>query len=571
MEEITLLTDLLVVFGAALVSAVALHRFGLPPLAGFIVAGALVGPRSLALISDVHEVEVLAEIGVALLLFGIGLELSLRRLRRLWRLVLFGGSLQVGLTLAGTVAVCLFFGLPLNSALFVGCMVAVSSTAIVLRGLEFRGELDAPHGRLVLGILVFQDLCVVPMMLAIPLLAAEKGSGRAAVVALLVAAAVLVGTLFAAQFVVPRLLRIIARTRQRDLFVLAVLLICIGTAWTVSKAGVSLALGAFLAGLVVAGSEYRHQAMSDVIPFREAFSSLFFVSVGMLLDPAALVGNFAPVLGLLLLILVGKFLVVFLVGFILHLPPSVSLVSGITLAQTGEFLFVLLRSAHGTGLADGAFADNLSLAAIVSMLVTPALMWVSPRVVAGLSKLGKLQRYFNSHDIQIQAEGTESPATLRNHVIVAGHGITGQELARSLREVGVDYVIVDMNAETVHRLAGEGEKAFFGDVTSAEMLHKLGIERADALVIVISDPRAVERAVRQARQLASELPIIVRSRYVAEVDGLFGAGATSVVSAEFEAAVEITSQVLAGQNVDSSVIDAHVARLRRQCKASRKS
>jgi CPA2 family monovalent cation:H+ antiporter-2 len=569
MEEIALLTDLLIVFGGALVSAVALHRIGLPPLAGFIVAGTLVGPRSLGLIADVHEVEMLAEIGVALLLFGIGLELSLKKLRRLWRIVLIGGSLQVSLTTAATAAICLAFAMPLNSALFVGCMVAVSSTAIVLRGLEYRGEIDAPHGRFILGILVFQDLCVVPMMLAVPLLAAEQGSGRAALLALLAAAAVLVGTLFAAQFVVPRLLRIIARTRQRDLFVLAVLLVCIGTAWTVSKAGVSLALGAFLAGLVVAGSEYRHQAMSDVIPFREVFSSLFFVSVGMLLDPVALVDSFVSVAGLLLLILMGKFAIVFLVGLLMRLPPSASLISGITLAQTGEFLFVLLRSARGTGLAEGAFTDDLSLAAILSMLVTPPLMWLSPRVAAGLGRVGRLRGLFASR--AAESQGRDPSPTLRQHVIVAGYGVTGQELARSLREVGVGYVIVDMNAETVRRIIGEGEKAYFGDITSPALLEKLGIGEAGALVIAISDHGAAERAVRQARHLATELPIIVRSRYVAEVDDFFHAGATIVVPAEFEAAVEITAQVLAGQNVEPGVVESHVARLRAQCKASRKA
>jgi CPA2 family monovalent cation:H+ antiporter-2 len=287
----------------------------------------------------------------------------------------------------------------------------------------------------------------------------------------------------------------------------------------------------------------------------------------MLLDPFALFSNFAPVAGLLVMILAGKFLIIFLVGLLMRLPLGVSVVSGITLAQTGEFLFVLLRSAHGTGLAEGAFADNLSLAAILSMLVTPALMWVSPRVAAGLDRMGRLQGLFPSR----AAESEDRGSGLRQHVIVAGYGITGKELARSLREVGVDYAIADMNAETVRRIAREGEKAYFGDVTSPAMLEKLGIEQAAAMVIAISDHRAAERAVRQARQLAPELDIIVRARYVAEVDDLFRAGASSVVPAEFEAAVEIAAQVLAGQNIEPGVIDSHLARLRAQCRASQKS
>lgn len=562
MEDLDVLRDLLIIFAIGVGVALALRKVGVPSIAGFIVAGILVGPRSLGLISDVHEVEVLAEIGVVLLLFGIGLELSLEKVRRLWKPILFGGSMQVGVTIGISAIVAISLAVPANQAVFIGFMVAISSTAIVLRGLTYRGEIDAPHGRFALGILVFQDLCVVPMILAIPLLAGSSGSGWDSVLALGKAVLIVAGVLVAARLIVPRLLHQIARTRQRDLFVLAVLLVCIGTAWIVSLAGVSLALGAFLAGLVVAGSAYRHQALADLIPLREILASLFFISVGMLLDPLALIRNPLPVLGLLAAILVVKFVVVSAVALAIRLPLRVALISGMILAQTGEFLFVLVRSADGTGLVHAGFQGHLMAAAILSMLVTPLLMYASPHIAAGVVSFGVLQKHLGVRGV---SEGEITPAT-REHVIIAGFGITGRELATALKEHRIEYAIVELNAETVRDLLSQEEPAFFGDVTNDEVLEKLGIHHAREMVITINDPNAARMAVRAARRLAPELPILVRVRYVAEVDDLLAAGASRVVPSEFESAVEVVSQVLASRGIDRDQIDRQVERMHGQCK-----
>jgi CPA2 family monovalent cation:H+ antiporter-2 len=565
MEDLSVLRDLLVIFAIGVAVALALRKVGVPSIAGFIVAGILVGPKALSVIDDSHAVELLAEIGVVLLLFGIGLELSLDKVKRLLKPILLGGSLQVGATVGITVAVAVGFGLPLNQAVFLGFMVAVSSTAIVLRGLEFRGEIDAPHGRCSLGILVFQDLCVVPMMLAIPLLAGSGSTGWAPLVALGKAVGVVAGVLVAALLVVPRLLHYIAQTRQRDLFVLAVLLVCIGTAWVVSLAGVSLALGAFLAGLVVAGSDYRHQALADLIPFREVLASLFFISVGMLLDPMSILRDPLPVMGLLAAIIVGKLLVVTAVALAMRMPLRVALISGMTLAQTGEFLFVLLRSADGTGLVAGGFESQLMAAAILSMLVTPLLMYASPHVAAGVSRFGWLQRLLGVRTVV----GPGPTPDLKDHVIIAGHGIAGMELIDALRAHDIPYATVDLNTETVRELLSRDNPAFFGDVTSEEVLEKLGIHHARELVITINDPEAALRAVKVARHLAPDLPILARVRYVAEVDELLEAGATRVVPSEFESAVEIVSKVLAGHGVARDVIDANVDSMHGRCKVKR--
>lgn len=565
MHDLTLLKDILLILAVGVAVALVLRRIGVPSIAGFIVAGILVGPRSLGLVDDTHEVELLAEIGVVLLLFGIGMELSLEKIRRLWKPILVGGSLQMALSIGLAAWIAIAFSVSWRQGIFIGFLVAVSSTAIVLRGLEYRGTIDAPHGRFALGVLVFQDLSVVPMMLAIPLLAQTGGSGWQPLFALGIAAAVIVGVLVLARLIVPRLLHMVALAGQRDLFVLVVLLLCVGTAWVVSLVGVSLALGAFLAGLVVASSDYRSQAMADLIPFREVLSSLFFISVGMLLDPLVLVRSPLPVLGMLGGIVVAKFVIVVAVGIVLGLPLRVSLITGMTLAHAGEFLFVLQRAAEGTGLFSGTLASQLVAAAILSMLVTPMLMHLSPRVASGVSELW-LFRWIGRGRRTREREDVGQIVQVGNHVIIAGYGIAGEELSGAIRQRGIPYLIVDLNAETIKLLSMQGEPAHFGDVTNPEVLEHLGIHRAAELVVAISDPGAAYRAVSTARAIASQLPILVRVRYVGEVQDLLEAGATHVVPSEYESAVEIVSQVLTRHGVPRDEVRAHIEEMHSRCR-----
>lgn len=543
MSDFDFLRDLVVVFGVALVVVAALRRIGVPSIAGFIIAGVITGPGALRLVDDLHRVEVLAEIGVVLLLYGIGLELSLDRLKRLWKAVLAGGAAQVGVTLSLTTVAGVGLGLTVPAAVFVGCIISVSSTAIVLRGLSVRGELEAPHGKLSLAILVFQDLCVVPMILAIPLLAGTGGSGSDALAAVGIAVGLLAGILILARLIVPRLLAMVARTRQRDLFVLAVFVVCFGTAWAVSWAGISLALGAFLAGLVVAGSEFRHQALSDLIPLREVLASVFFVSIGMLLNVPDVIVHIAPIMGLLAAILTGKFVIVAVTAAFMRLSVRASVLTGAALCQVGEFSFVLFRSAHNTGLLDEALAQNLLVAVILSMLITPVAIAVGPRLASGVAKVSWLERLLR---IRTAEEGVSE--TLRNHTIIAGFGITGRRLASALRERGHDYVVADLNAEVVREASGQGEPLFYGDVTSPEVLGSLGIERARALVIAVNDPGATVRAIKTARMITPNLWILARTQFAMDELLLRRAGATEVISAESEAAqkvVDITVRSLA--------------------------
>ena len=484
-----------------------------------------------------------------LLLFGIGLELSLSRVRRLWRPIAVGGAVQVGATILVVLGLSVLFGRDIRSGLLLGFIVAVSSTAIVLRGLSTRGELETPHGRLTLGILIFQDLCVVPMVLVIPVLGDTSSAGTSVLVPLLTAAAVVTGVLVAARLVVPRFLEEVARTRKRDLFVLSVFLICLGTAWAVSSAGVSLALGAFLAGLVVSGSRYREQAISDLVPLRDVLASVFFVSIGMLLDLRNVLDGLLPILGLFAAIIAGKFIIIFLSASIMRLPLRVGILTAASLSHVGEFSFVLLLATGGTGLLEEPFQSNLTVAIILSMLATPFGLALGPHLAAGLGKLNPLTRLLQVRTTEEMRE-TE---LLRNHVIIAGYGLTGRNLARSLAQIGTRYIIVDLNTDNVRDAAQQGEPACFGDVTSAEVLECLGAAEASELVIAINDPDATARAIGAARLAAPDLRITVRTAYDADVKRLEEAGATHVVAAEAAAADAIIDQVL--RNTDDSPED----------------
>ncbi len=559
MQDLTYLQDLVVILGFGIVVVAIFHKLKLPSIAGLIVVGIVVGPHSLGIINDVHQVEVLAEIGVALLLFGIGLELSLEKLRRLWKLILMGGLIQVGLTIATVFAISRLWDLPPNTGIFVGFLVALSSTAIVLRGLQQRSEVDTPHGRLILGILVFQDFAVVPMILLIPFLSGQGGFTQNVFGALLNSLAIVVGVLLAAYLIVPHVLKYIAKTRQRHLFILTIFVICIGTAWLVTMSGATLAIGAFLAGLVVAGSEYRHQAIADLMSFREVFASLFFVSVGMLLAPVVLLANLVPILILLVGILFGKALIVFVTAFIIRMPMRVCLLSAVALAQIGEFSLVLSFAAKGSGLIGEPLESNLLTAAVLSMFLTPFALAFGPRLAAGAGKIHVLNRLLN---VAPAEDAIDRIRTMKDHVIIGGYGFAGLELAKALDDCDIPNAIVDINISNVRIASQKGARAFFGDVTSHEVLVQMGATRAKDLVLVINDPSAAERAVRIARSLAPDLYIIVRTNFLLDIEPLLAVGANEVIAAEREAAVEVASRVLKRHQIDSEQISRQCTLIR---------
>jgi CPA2 family monovalent cation:H+ antiporter-2 len=545
--DLHLLGDLVVLFAAALVVVLVLRRLRLPTIAGFLVAGALIGPSGFGWIGDVHEIESLAEIGVVLLLFTIGLEFSLKELRRLGPVLLVGGGLQVTLTVLAVALASVLAGLTPSEGVFFGFLAALSSTAIVLKGLAERGETDAPHGRLIVGVLLFQDLCVVPMILLVPMLAGEGGGAAAVARALGLAVLVVVATLVLARRVVPRALHLVALSRGRDLFILAVVLICAGIAWLTSLAGLSLALGAFLAGVVLADSEYGHQAFADIIPLREIFTSLFFVSMGMLLDVRVLVALPGTVLGLVGALLVGKTVLAAVAGLAARFPAQIALVAGLALAQVGEFSFVLANLGRRFGLLDETEMRIFVGASVITMIVSPFALRVGPHLAARVGRLRALDRLLG----RSREELSRVTARLSGHVVILGFGVGGEMLAEVLRGAEVPFAVVDINAERVRNARRRGEPVYYGDVTSPDTLERVRVGEAQQVAVLLNDPLATQRAVRAVRRQAPEVPILVRARYVADVPVLLQDGASLVVAQEYEASLRIMGEVMRRAEVAS--------------------
>jgi len=558
--QVHILRDLAVIFAGSLLVILVFYRFKLPALPGFIVAGILLGPNALGLVSDPQDVESLAEVGVILLLFTIGIEFSLSRLREMGRQILVGGFSQMGFTVLATLAVGLALLGDWRLSLFLGFLIALSSTAIVLKVLTDTGEIDAPHGRLATGVLIFQDLCVVPIMLVLPFLAGTATGGPVGLlVALGKAALVVIGVILAARTVVPRALALILKTRSRELFLIAVILIGTLTALGTAAAGASLALGAFLAGLIISESDYGHQALAELMPFRDIFISLFFVAVGMLVQLDTIKTHIGVTVLAVAVIMGGKTLSAAVGPALIGYSGRVALLAGVAVSQIGEFSFVLAKEGRVAGFLPDLLYQQFLGVAVMTMLVTPFLLHGGPAILDALERVVPLDRLLPGFRPRELAPVHEQ---VKDHVVIAGYGLNGRNLAAALRSISAPYLIVELNAQTVRKARTEGEPAFYGDATREEILRALGVARARMLVIAISDPAATRRMVRIAREINTKLYIITRTRYVVEIPELTRLGADAVIPEEFETSIEIFARVLARYNVPRDEIERLVSEIR---------
>jgi CPA2 family monovalent cation:H+ antiporter-2 len=568
MGHVPLLDELAIVAAVAVTVTVLLARLRLPTVAGLLAAGALLGPHGFRLATSVRSIEALAEVGVVLLLFTIGLEFSLARLKDIFRQAALGGALQVGLTTAAVAAVAAALGEPAGRAVFYGFAFALSSTAIVLRALVERRELDAPHGRFIVGTLIFQDLCVVPMVLIVPLLGNLGSPGRAAVtvgLALVKAAVVVVAVVAIARSLVPRVLGWVDASRSREVFLLAILALCIGTAWLTSLANLSLALGAFLGGMVVADTEYGHRAMGDVLPLRDAFVSVFFVSLGMLFDPRVVLEQPARVGALLAGFLLAKCALATAAAMAMRFPSRVAWLAGVGLAQFGEFGFVLTRMAQSSRLLDEASARPLLAAGIGSMFLTPLLVRAAPHITAGERILAPLERLLGVRSIDEREAAKEH---LAGHVVVVGFGLAGRILARALRQGGTPFVVLELNADNVRQGRSMDLPVYYADATSEEALRHAHVDHARWVVLLMNDPQAAQRVVDTVRRVAPSVPILARTRYLSEREGLLKLGAREVVAEEVEGAVEVLARLLRAMDVPRNEIEASVRVARSETQSS---
>ena len=545
--------ELVLLYLVAAVAGVALFRtLKLPPMLGYLAVGVLIGPNALALAGDSGGVRYLAEFGVVFLMFVIGLEFNLPKLRSM-RTVVFGfGLSQVLITIAGTMAGHFFlvwaFGrtarpweLSWQGAVVLGGAIAMSSTAIVAKMMVERLEVESEHGRRVFGALLFQDLAVVPLLVLIPALAAGSGGelGSTLALGLLKAAALLALLLLGGQKLMRWWLTLVARRKSEELFVLNLLLVTLGLAWLTEHAGLSLALGAFIAGMLIAETEYKHQVEADIRPFHDVLLGLFFITIGMRLDWRPLLDQWLLVLLLTTLPVLAKFVLISLLARLFRAPPGVALRTGLYLAQAGEFGFVLLTLGAEHALIDPKWVSPVLASMVLSMLATPFLILYSNRIVMRLSASDWLLQSVQLTTIARKSIRTEA------HVIICGYGRSGQNLARLLEREHIPYMALDLDPDRVRQAAAAGQSVVFGDAARLQSLMAAGLARASAVVVSYPDTPSALKILRLVQEHAPRVPVVVRTIDDADLERLRAAGATEVVPEAIEGSLMLASHALA--------------------------
>jgi CPA2 family monovalent cation:H+ antiporter-2 len=541
--EFPLLKDIIVLLSSSVVVVLLLNKLKLPSIIGLLITGILIGPYGLKLIDAVHEVELLSEIGIVLLLFVIGMEFSLKQLYSIGNIVFIGGLVQVGLTVLLTFLLSYWVGFSLEASVFLGFLFSLSSTAIVLNLLQSKNEISAPHGKNALGILIFQDIIVVPMMLVTPILAGQGGAlGLELLLLLLKSILVVAGTYISARFLAPKLLYIIARTKNKELFLMFTIAMCFVISYFTWQAGLSLALGAFLAGLIISESDYSHQATSTILPFREFFSSFFYVSIGMLMDVSFFLDHFLTIIIVAVLVFMLKSGIALLAVKILKYNIRTALITGFTLFQIGEFAFILSKVGIQYGLLTPVANQYFLSISILTMLFTPFVINNSGKMSTWLIKY-----LYRNNNLAKSLKDNEEQGKLNdseNHLIIIGYGMNGKNLALAAKSTGINYVILEINAETVKRERANGQPIVFGDAVHEHILETVNLEKARVVVVAISDPQASKAILVKIRAISSTVCVLVRTRYVSEIEPLLALGADEVIPEEFETSIEIFSRVL---------------------------
>lgn len=549
-----IIQDIVVILLVTLPIIYLFKKINLPSIVGFLIAGMLIGPFGFNLIKSVNQISVMAEIGVMLLMFTIGLEFSLSQLIRIKKFLLVAGGYQLAITIIASTIIFLLLGIEINQAIFFSLLVSLSSTAIVLRLLADKDELESPHGKISIGILIFQDLAIVPMFLLIPLLSGfgELSSG-AIILKIFIAFGVLAGLLLLARFLMPLIVYQLANIRLREAFTIGVILLLLGTAYLTHSLGLSFALGAFIAGLILSESEYNHQIVSEILPFRDAFNSIFFVSIGLLLNFQFVGENLFLIVVLTIGILLIKSLIVAVIVLLMKFPVRIAVLAGLSLAQIGEFSFVLAQAGLNFNLIGNNFYNSFLAASIFTMILTPLLIKLSPFIAGKTSELERTKKQ--------SADGLEN---LHAHVIIAGFGLNGSNLARVLKETGIKYVVTELNPDTVKKEKAKGEKIIYGDISKDEVLKAAKIEKANIIVYAISDPAVTKMSLKLVKKLNPNIYALVRTRYVNEVDELKKLGADDVIPEEFETALQIFRKVLERYHIPLNVIMKQTTLLREE-------
>lgn len=554
MNEFLIIQDIVVILLVALPIIFLFKKINLPSIVGFLIAGMLIGPYGFNLIRSVNQISVMAEIGIMLLMFTIGLEFSLSQLIRIKKFLLIAGGFQLLITIIFCSIIFTVLGIEINQAIFFSLLVSLSSTAIVLKILSDKDELESPHGKISIGILIFQDLAIVPMFLLLPLLSGfGQLAGSDIAVKILIAFGVLAGLLLLARFLMPLIVYQLANIRSREAFTIGVILLLLGTAYITHSFGLSFALGAFIAGLILSESDYNHQIVSDILPFRDSFNSIFFVSIGLLLNIQFVLENVLLISGLTLGIIVVKTLVIVAIVYFMKYPLRIGILAGLGLAQIGEFSFVLAQAGLNFKLIGNDYYNSFLASTIFSMILTPLLIKLSPFIAGKTSALEKDKKHNENYLENLHA-----------HVIIAGFGLNGSNLARVLKETGIKYVVTELNPDTVKKEKAKDEKIIYGDISREEVLKAVRIDKANIIVYAISDPAVTKLSLKLVKKLNPNIYALVRTRYINEIDELKKLGADEVIPEEFETALQIFRKVLERYHIPLNVIMKQTTILREE-------
>ncbi len=563
--DIPILKDIVIILGLSIFIILLFQKLKVPSLLGFLIAGIIAGPYAFNLISSQHEVELLSEIGIIFLLFIIGVELSLKGLASIKNTILIGGGMQVGGTIIFTVLISYFLGLPMNTSVFLGFLFSLSSTAIVLKLLQEKGEVTSPHGRVSVAILIFQDIIVVPMMLLTPILAG-KSDNILETIGILLLKIIGVGFLIflLALYVVPLVFKMVIKTKNRELFILTTIVFCFGVAWLTSSVGLSLALGAFFAGLIISESDYSHQATANVLPFREIFISFFFISVGSLLNLNFFIENIVYVLLLVIGVILMKMIILAITVLTLKYPVRTMFMTVLALFQVGEFSLLLSTVGVQNDLLPESVYQYFLAISIITMGLTPFLINSADRITYFLIKipipvtvrkrLDNVKRH--------QKQGDTSVEELHDHLVVIGYGINGQNISKAAKFAQIPYVITDLDHDSFEKAKKSGEPIVYGDASDPVILKHLHVQEARVVVIAISDPEATKKIINGVRSLTQTATVIVRTRYVREIEDNLRLGADEVIPEEFETSIEIFSRVLRKYLIPHDEIQTFINQIR---------
>ena len=557
----TYILDIIVILALAILVITVGTRLKIPGVVGFLLTGIVVGPYGLGLVKDPQMVEVLAEIGIIFLLFTIGMQFSFKTLYEMKKIVLVAGTVQVVFTILAVYAIMYFFGTPAGIALFFGFLICHSSTTITLKIFQERAEVNTPYARSTLGISLYQDIVTVPMLIALPILAGHEADLTGAMLSLGVTLIILFAVVLAvAAWVLPKIMTRIAGVRNSEIFLLSIILICFVITYISSSLGLSLALGAFLAGLTLSESEYFHQAFASIIPFRDIFTSFFFISVGMLLNLWFVINNPVIIIALVIGILILK--AVIAAGSTLLIGQSLrtSVLAGLALCNIGEFAFVLSVPGKEYGFFTETSDQFFLAVAVITMAMTPFIIAAGPRVADRVCRLPFGNR-LKTGCIPPDTGKIEKPQ-LADHLIIVGYGLNGRHLAKVARIGNIPYMIIDMNPDTVDEEQKKGEPIFFGDATNESILSHARVEHARILVVAINDPFSTRAITRIARSMNPNIYLIVRTQFLPEVKVLRELGADEVIPEEFETSVEIFSRVLKKYLIPRGTIEQFIHDIR---------